>query len=128
VAATVVPGRRMVADTKHIMNWYRVTPDNCVIFGGRGDITGRSDDPSVYSMLERQLVETFPQVDGAEIGHRWSGKIAVTLDDFPHIGRLSPQVSFAMGYGGRGVALSNLLGKLLARLARNEAIDAGPMS
>lgn len=128
VAATVVPGRRMVADTKHIMNWYRVTPDNCVIFGGRGDITGRSDDPSVYSMLERQLVETFPQVDGTEIGHRWSGKIAVTLDDFPHIGRLSPQVSFAMGYGGRGVALSNLLGKLLARLARDEAIDAGPMS
>ena len=128
VAATVVPGRRMIADTKHIMNWYRVTPDNCVIFGGRGDITGRSDDPSVYAMLERQLVETFPQVDGAAIGHRWSGKVAVTLDDFPHIGRVSPRVAFAMGYGGRGVALSNLLGKLLARLAQNEPVNAGPMS
>jgi glycine/D-amino acid oxidase-like deaminating enzyme len=128
VAATVLPARRMVADTKYIMNWYRITPDNCVIFGGRGDITGRSDDPGVYAMLERQLVETFPQVDGAQIGQRWSGMIAITLDDFPHIGQLSPQVSFAMGYGGRGVALSNMLGKYLARLARHEPIDAGPMS
>lgn len=128
VAAAVLPGRRMVADTKHIMNWYRIMPDNCVIFGGRGDITGRSDDPGVYAMLERQIVEHFPQLEGVGIGQRWSGKVAVTLDDFPHIGRLSPQVAFAMGYGGRGVALSNLLGKLLARLVRNEAVDAGPMS
>lgn len=128
VAATVLPARRMVADTKHIMNWYRITPDNCVIFGGRGDITGRSDNPGVYAMLERQIVETFPQIGEARIGQRWSGKIAVTRDDFPHIGRLSPSVSFAMGYGGRGMALSNLLGKLLARLARGEAIEAGPMS
>ena len=50
-AASVLPGRRMVADTKHIMNWYRMLPDNRLIFGGRGDITGRSDDPSVYAKL-----------------------------------------------------------------------------
>ncbi|WP_454621116.1 NAD(P)/FAD-dependent oxidoreductase [Bradyrhizobium cenepequi] len=128
VAATVLPGRRMVADTKHIMNWYRITDDRCLIFGGRGDITGRSEAPSVYGMLERQIVETFPQVAGAAIAQRWSGKVAVTLDDFPHIGRLSPRVSYALGYGGRGVALSNVLGKFLAAIVRGEAVDAGPMS
>lgn len=128
VAATVLPGRRMVADTKHIMNWYRITDDRCVIFGGRGDITGRSEAPSVYGMLERQIVETFPQVAGTAIAQRWSGKVAVTLDDFPHIGRLSPRVSYALGYGGRGVALSNVLGKFLAQMVRGETVDAGPMS
>ena len=128
VAATVLPGRRMVADTKHIMNWYRITDDRCLIFGGRGDITGRSEAPSVYGMLERQIVETFPQVAGAAIAQRWSGKVAVTLDDFPHIGRLSPRVSYALGYGGRGVALSNVLGKFLAAIVRGEAMDAGTMS
>ena len=128
IAGTVIPGRRMVADTKHIMNWYRLSDDKRLIFGGRGDITGRSDDPSVYRMLEQQMVETFPQVTDAKVAHRWSGKVAVTLDDFPHIGRLSPQVSFALGYGGRGVALSNMLGKLLAQLIRGEPVDAGPMS
>jgi gamma-glutamylputrescine oxidase len=128
VAATVLPGRRMVADTKHIMNWYRITEDRCLIFGGRGDITGRSEAPSVYGMLEQQIVETFPQVAGAKIAQRWSGKVAVTLDDFPHIGRLSPRVSYALGYGGRGVALSNVLGKFLAQIVRGKTIDAGPMS
>jgi len=128
VAATVLPGRRMVADTKHIMNWYRVTEEGSLIFGGRGDITGRNESPSVYGMLERQIIETFPQVADTRIAYRWSGKVAVTLDDFPHIGRLSPRVSYALGYGGRGVALSNVLGKFLSRIVRGETIDAGPMS
>ena len=69
-AGAVLPGRRMVADTKHIMNWYRMLPDNRLIFGGRGDITGRSDDPSVYAKLERQLAETFPAI--ADVGVRAS--------------------------------------------------------
>ena len=127
-AGAVLPGRRMVADTKHIMNWYRMMPDNRVIFGGRGDITGRSDDPSVYAKLERQLAETFPAIADVGVGHRWSGKVAITLDDFPHIGRLSPRVAYAMGYGGRGVALANMLGKYLAQLVQGKTVDAGPMS
>ena len=77
-------------------------PDNRLIFGGRGDITGRSDDPSVYAKLERQLAETFPAIADVGVRHRWSGKVAITLDDFPHIGRLSPRVAYAMGYGGAG--------------------------
>jgi glycine/D-amino acid oxidase-like deaminating enzyme len=127
-AGAVLPGRRMVADTKHIMNWYRMTPDNCLIFGGRGDITGRSDDPSVYAKLERQLAETFPVIADVGVRHRWSGKVAITLDDFPHVGRLSPRVAYAMGYGGRGVALANMLGKYLAQLVEGKTVDAGPMS
>jgi glycine/D-amino acid oxidase-like deaminating enzyme len=127
-AGAVLPGRRMVADTKHIMNWYRMMPDNRVIFGGRGDITGRSDDPSVYAKLERQLAETFPLIADVGVRNRWSGKVAMTLDDFPHIGRLSPRIAYAMGYGGRGVALANVLGKYLARLVQGETVDAGPMS
>lgn len=128
IAASVLPGRRMVADTKHLMNWYRIMPDNSVIFGGRGDLTGRKDDIGTYARIERQLAETFPQIGTPDIAHRWSGRVAVTMDDVPHIGQLSPRVSFAMGYGGRGVALANLLGKYLAKLARGEAIDLGPMS
>ncbi|GGF50106.1 oxidoreductase [Azorhizobium oxalatiphilum] len=128
LAASLMAGRRMVADTKHIMNYYRLNEDNCLIFGGRGDITGGSDDPAVYAKLEQQMVETFPQVAGVPVSHRWSGMVAVTRDDFPHIGRVSQRVSYAMGYGGRGVALSNMLGKLLVPLVRCETVDAGPMS
>ncbi len=102
-------------------------PDGALLFGGRGDITGRRDDPSVYKGLERDLAVMFPQAGGAPIAHRWSGKVAVTKDDFPHVGRLSPRIAYALGYGGRGVALSNLMGRLLTDIVRGVPVDVGPM-
>jgi gamma-glutamylputrescine oxidase len=128
VAKTIIPGRQMVVDSRHLMFYYRMQSDGTLLFGGRGDITGRRDDPSVYAGLEQGLAETFPQIAGAPIAYRWSGKVAVTLDDLPHIGRVTPRVAYAMGYGGRGVALSNLLGRFLADVVRGIPIDVGPMS
>ena len=89
---------------------------------------GTVDNVTAYLRLERQLAETFPSIADVGVGHRWSGKIAITRDDFPHIGRLSPRVAYAMGYGGRGVALANVLGKYLAQLVQGKTVDAGPMS
>jgi gamma-glutamylputrescine oxidase len=63
----------------------------------------------------------------APIAYRWSGKVAVTMDDFPHVGRVSPRIAYAMGYGGRGVALSNLMGRLLVDMVRGVPLDVGPM-
>lgn len=128
VAASTVPGRQMVADSRNLMFYFRMMPDGTLVFGGRGDITGRRDDPSVYKGLEKGLAATFPQVAGAPIAYRWSGKVAVTMDDFPHVGRLSSRIAYAMGYGGRGVALSNLMGRLLQEMVMGVAVDVGPMS
>lgn len=125
--AHILPQGHLVSDTRHLLNYFRRAPGDRLLFGGRGSLTGR-ESLQVYAGLERKLVQTFPALAGVGIEHRWSGKVAVTLDDFPHIGRLSPRVAFAMGYGGRGVALTNLLGKMLADLVRGESIDAGPMS
>jgi glycine/D-amino acid oxidase-like deaminating enzyme len=124
--AAVLPQRHVVSDTRHLLNYFRIAPGNRVLFGGRGSLTGQ-ESPEVYSGLERKLAETFPALEGAAIDHRWSGKVAVTLDDFPHVGRLSPRVAYAMGYGGRGVVLTNLLGKALAQLALGESPDLGPL-
>jgi gamma-glutamylputrescine oxidase len=52
----------------------------------------------------------------------------VTLDDFPHIGAIGDRVFYALGYGGRGVVLTGLLGKHLARYATGETPKLGPMS
>ncbi len=124
---SVMAGNRAVSDTKHIMHYFRRLPGDRLLFGGRGDITGRRDDPAIYRGLERSLGRLFPALDGIGIEHRWSGFVAVTLDGFPHVGRLGERIVYAMGYGGRGVALTNLLGKYAARLALGETVEAGPM-
>jgi len=127
VLSRVAPRGHVVSDTRHLLNYFRAAPGNRLLYGGRGSLTGK-ESPEVYAGLERKLVQTFPALEGVPIDHRWTGKVAVTLDAFPHVGRVSPRVAYAMGYGGRGVLLTNLLGKMLAQLALGETVDAGPMS
>lgn len=127
VRRRIVPARRAVSDTKHLLHWYRMLDDGRLIFGGRGDITGRRDDPSVYRGLEEALGRTFPSLGTPQIAYRWSGFVAITLDGFPHIGHIGERIFYALGYGGRGVALSHLLGKYLASTVQGKAVDAGPM-
>lgn len=123
----ILPRGHVLSDTRHLLNYFRIAPGNRLLYGGRGSLTGE-EKPQVYRGLERKLERTFPGLRGVAIDHRWSGKVAVTLDDFPHVGRVSPRIAYAMGYGGRGVVLANLLGKMLTQLALGERIDAGPMS
>jgi glycine/D-amino acid oxidase-like deaminating enzyme len=126
VLAAILPQSHVVSDTRHLLNYFRIAPGNRLLYGGRGSLTGQ-ESPEVYKGLERKLVETFSTLAGVAIDHRWSGKVAVTLDDFPHVGRLTPRVAYAMGYGGRGVVLTSLLGRMLAQLAMGETLHAGPM-
>ncbi|MBY0264830.1 MAG: FAD-binding oxidoreductase [Burkholderiales bacterium] len=122
----LLPQGHLVSDTRHLLNYYRVAPGGRLLFGGRGSLTGH-ESLEVYSGLERKLFETFPSLAGVAIDHRWSGKVAVTLDDFPHVGRLGARTAYAMGYGGRGVILTGLLGRMLAGLATGAEVRVGPM-
>lgn len=124
---TILPHGHLVSDTKHLLNYFRVVPGDRLLFGGRGSLI-REESPDIYSGLIKVLHQTFPQLADTAIDHRWSGKVAVTLDNFPHIGALGDRVFFALGYGGRGVALSSLLGKHLARYVLGDRMPFGPMS
>lgn len=127
VAASILPRGHLLTDTRHLVNYFRKLPGNRVLFGGRGNISG-FEAPEIYRGLEQLVVDTFPALAGVPIDYRWSGKVAVTMDDFPHVGRVGDRIFYAMGCGGRGVALTNLLGKLVARMVKGEEVDAGPMS
>ncbi len=120
------PSELPVTDTRRLVSYFRILPTGQLLFGGRGDITGRRDDPAVFRTLERQLAATFPHLKDIEIRERWAGMVAVTLDSFPHIGQLDEGVFFALGYGGRGVALTSLMGRRLASLVAGRDDRARP--
>jgi glycine/D-amino acid oxidase-like deaminating enzyme len=123
-----LPGGRAMSDTKRLLNWVRISPDNRVVFGGRGDITGRRDDAQSYRGIEAALHGLFPDLQEVPITHRWSGMVAVPREKWPHLGSLSGRVHFAMGYGGRGVAMASLLGRYLGRRVAGEQDDLGPIT
>src|SRR3546814_2058872 len=61
------------------------------------------------------MIHVFPDLADIGIDYRWTGVVGITRDNFPHIGAIGERVFYAIGYGGRGVALTHLLGKYLAR-------------
>lgn len=117
----------LVTDAKRLTNYYRVMPCDRLMFGGRGGATN-NESPAIYARLERDMAAIFPQLRGMPIEYRWSGRVAVTLDGFPHAGALDERVFYAMGYNGRGVVLSAFLGQVLAKYACGESVDLGPLT
>lgn len=119
--ASIVPGRRICAETRRMMRWFRVTDDR-LIFGGRGAF-GKTDSEVAFTALRAAMVRVFPSLAATPIAYRWSGLVGMTLDALPHVGRLDDRVSFAVGYNGAGVAMSTLLGRYAADFARGGTPD-----
>ena len=111
-ADALIPTNVAVSDTRFVVNYYRRTADNRLLFGGGERYTPQA--PADIAGFVRPFLEAvFPQVRGRRIDHAWGGLVSVTTSRLPHVGR-DGQVLFAHGYSGLGVILSTLAGKLLA--------------
>jgi glycine/D-amino acid oxidase-like deaminating enzyme len=108
VADRLIPRRRVLSDTKNLLYYFRRSPDGRMVFGGRAAFTPTPVARSA-AILERGMVEVFPDLAGVPIEHAWGGQVGLTLDQMPHAGRLDGAY-FALGYGGHGVAMATWLG------------------
>ena len=120
---TLLPKGRVVADTRRLLRWYRLV-DGRLVFGGRGAF-GQEDSQVAFDRLAADMATAFPQLAGATIDYRWSGLVAMTIDQLPHVGQLDDGVYFAAGYNGTGVAMASLMGRYLAMLTRGETPELG---
>lgn len=107
----------MVMDTRALKYYYRILPDNRILFGGRGAIKGKNaNDPIYCQRLLDGLVSTFPSLGQVSAEYFWSGWISVSFDDYPRIFTDRAQkISYAMGYCGSGVAFATQAGMRLAQ-------------
>ncbi|MEN9391009.1 MAG: hypothetical protein RL017_306 [Pseudomonadota bacterium] len=119
----ILPNRMAVYDTRNIMNYYRLTEKNNLIFGG-GDSFGQYELKDIMDGLYRELINTFPMLAGIDIDEFWFGKDSVTINFAPLIGKTyNSTVYYAKGYSGQGMALSNLVGKLAAQAINGNSAD-----
>lgn len=117
-AAAVIPSNAAVSDTRFVVNYYRLSADGRMLFGG-GERYTPSPPADIEAFVRPHLEKTFPQLRGRRIDHAWGGLVSVTTSRFPHVGR-DGEVYFAHGYSGKGVILSTLAGKLLAEAVAGE--------
>lgn len=123
----ILPQRNPVTDAKRLTNYFRLVGESRLLFGGRGGATNR-ESPRIYRRLMRDMLMIFPQLQGVRCDYAWSGRVAVTLDSLPHLGRIGRNTFYAMGYNGRGVALGCYLGKMLARAVAGDLAELGPIT
>lgn len=108
-----------LSNARTMLFYYRLLPDQRLLFGARGDFTGSPrDGERMRAWLEQRLGEVFPPCRGIEISHFWRGLVCLTQRRTPAVGRLdeSGQVWFGFGYHGSGVNTAPLTGRRLARL------------
>ena len=108
---------QVVMDTRALKYYYRKLPDNRILFGGRGAITGRdAENPFYAERLLEVLKLSFPALHNLRYDYQWSGWICMSLDDIPHIYQADAHadVVYSMGYCGSGLSFSVQAGKRLA--------------
>jgi glycine/D-amino acid oxidase-like deaminating enzyme len=114
LAASLIPKRRTLADTRRVLCYYRMSPDGKrVVFGGRARFTQVSPEVSA-PILHRFMTDRFPQLRDVKVTHAWTGNVAFTLDAVPHMGQ-QDGMHYLLGCNGSGVAMMTYLGWQTAR-------------
>ncbi|MDX1616529.1 MAG: FAD-binding oxidoreductase [Candidatus Promineifilaceae bacterium] len=114
----VSPKGRMFYDSKNFLNYFRLTPDGRLLFGGRNNLSTGLDLKESALRLQARLTEVFPQLAGVPLTHSWSGRLGMTFDLMPHIGRVNG-VHYALGYCGHGVSIASYVGSEVGLMLSN---------
>ena len=119
-ATALIPAECCVHASKFVVDYYRLSPDGRLIFGGGETYTDRTPR-DLRAFVRRYMLEVFPQLADVRIDYAWSGRLAITRSRLPHFGRIEDRGFFAQGFSGHGVALTQLAGKLLAEAVAGTA-------
>ncbi|MFD1696427.1 NAD(P)/FAD-dependent oxidoreductase [Roseibium aestuarii] len=106
-----------VADSKFVINYFRLSADRRMLFGG-GESYGYRFPQDLKAFVRKPMTEIYPQLKDVRLDYGWGGTLAITVKRMPYFARVSPNVLSAGGYSGHGVAMATFAGKVLA-----EAVD-----
>lgn len=112
-AKRVLPQNMAVCDQKVGLDYYRLSADNRLLFGGICNYSGR-DPKNIEAVLRPHLVKVFPYLADVKIDYQWGGMIGIGANRMPQIGRLKPNVYYAQAYAGHGLNATHMAAKLMA--------------
>jgi len=129
LAHELSPHNRMIFDFKHFLNYFRLSDDNRMIFGGRAAFFPENEKTVRQSadILRREMIEVYPQLRDVEVEYAWGGTLGFTFDLMPHAGEVDG-VFYALGYGGHGVAMGTYLGQAVAEAMLDGTIKKNPFA
>ncbi|MEM1045929.1 MAG: FAD-binding oxidoreductase [Pseudomonadota bacterium] len=111
--AALIPGRECASDSRFVINYWRITADNRMLFGGGENCSPRFPD-DIAGFVRPYLLKIYPQLADCRIAYAWGGTLAITAHRVPYIRRVSSGVYAGIGYCGHGVGIATHTGKILA--------------
>jgi gamma-glutamylputrescine oxidase len=113
IANKINPRDIAVYDCRFVLDYYRLTADKRLMFGGGTNYSGR-DSKRVAEELRPAIEKTFPRLKGVDIEFEWTGKAGIVINRIPQLGKLSQNVYYAQGYSGHGIATTHFVGEIMA--------------
>ena len=115
VCDDLLPNRRVASDSKNLLNYFRLTPDNRLLFGGRARfaMSNPQSDEKSGKILREAMVGFFPQLADARVDYCWGGLVDMSIDRLVHAGEHNG-VYYSMGYAGHGVQMATYMGRQMA--------------
>ncbi len=118
--ARVLPRNDALSDANFVLDYYRLSGDRRLIYGGEVSYDGR-EPRRLQARMDAKIARLFPALKGVRIDYRWGGDVAITLNRAPDFGCLDGNLFYAQGYSGHGMSLAGLAGKLLAEALAGHA-------
>jgi gamma-glutamylputrescine oxidase len=109
-----------VADLNWIIDYFRLSSDHRLLFGGRVSYSGL-DPLGTARATRKRMLNVFPQLADAEIDYAWGGLIDISMSRAPNFGRLEPNVYFLQGYSGHGMVAATIAGRIVAEAIAGHA-------
>lgn len=119
-APEILPHGNAVADTKFVVNYWRMDDQRRLIFGG-GETLGYRFPKDIAALVGPRLREIYPQLADIRLTHAWGGTLAITMNRMPCFARPGPNCLSASGFSGHGLALATLAGRLMAEAVAGQA-------
>jgi gamma-glutamylputrescine oxidase len=107
-------------DINFVLDYFRCSGDHRMLFGGRVSYSGVAPF-NLEKAMRGRMVDIFPQLSDAKIDYAWGGNVGITMNRAPHFGRLKPNVYFAQGFSGHGIAATGMAGTLMAECVATTA-------
>ena len=119
-AKALIPNDLCFCDTNFVLDYFRRSSDHRLLFGGRVSYS-KLEPVNLTQRLFRHMTRAFPQLRDVKPAYTWGGYVDITMNRAPHFGRLKPNVYFAQGFSGHGVALTGMAGRLMADAITGQA-------
>ena len=118
-AERLIRGRLAVSDSRFVVYYFRITPDDRLLFGGGETYSYRFPGDIAGMVRRHHLLRVFPQLKDTRIDYAWGGTLAITSSRLPFIREIEPGLFNASGFSGQGIVVAPFAGQALAQAIGN---------